>query len=143
MLWWIWLLVGFALLIGELLLPSGLFLLFLGIGAALVALLTLLAGLDLLWQLILLPALSLIPLGLFRRSLLARWQHGTRALAPPDIVGETAHAAEHIPCGRVGRAELRGTIWTARNVGDTHLRPAERCIVERVDGLTLLIRAEP
>ena len=47
--WWSWLIVGFALLGGEMLAPGGFYLLFLGIGALIVGLLALgnLAGLGL------------------------------------------------------------------------------------------------
>ena len=58
------------------------------------------------------------------------------------LVGETATAAEDIPSGGIGKAELRGSLWSARNGGPTLLPKDTRCRVERVDGLTLWIRAE-
>jgi len=42
----------------------------------------------------------------------------------------------------VGRAELRGTTWSARGVDGVALVRGTRCRVERVDGLTLWLRPE-
>jgi inner membrane protein len=51
-------------------------------------------------------------------------------------------AAEDIAANAIGKAELRGTSWTARNVGEKPLARGERCTVERIEGLTIFIRAE-
>ena len=34
-----------------------------------------------------------------------------------SLVGETAVAQQDIPAGEIGRVELRGTSWSARNRG--------------------------
>jgi membrane protein implicated in regulation of membrane protease activity len=47
-----------------------------------------------------------------------------------------------IPAGGLGRAQLRGTVWTARNLGTDPITPGERCLVTSVDGLTISIRRE-
>jgi membrane protein implicated in regulation of membrane protease activity len=57
-------------------------------------------------------------------------------------VGETARATENIAVNEIGKAELRGASWNVRNIGDKPLVPGARCVVERVDGLTLHVRAE-
>ena len=49
---------------------------------------------------------------------------------------------EDVPPGGVGRAELRGTTWSARGTDGSALARGTRCRVERVDGLTLWLRAE-
>jgi membrane protein implicated in regulation of membrane protease activity len=36
---------------------------------------------------------------------------------------------------------MRGSTWTARNVGETQLLKGQRCVVEKVVGLTLYVRA--
>ena len=41
-----------------------------------------------------------------------------------------------------GKAELRGTIWTVKNVGDQPLRAGQRGRVDGKDGLTLFVRPE-
>jgi membrane protein implicated in regulation of membrane protease activity len=59
-----------------------------------------------------------------------------------SLVGETALAIDDIQVGQIGKAELRGTSWNARNVSENTLNRGQRCKVERVEGLTLCIRGE-
>ena len=54
-----------------------------------------------------------------------------------SLIGETALALEDIAPGAMGKVELRGASWTARNIGDQPIQRSERPKVERVDGLTL------
>ena len=42
----------------------------------------------------------------------------------------------------LGKAELRGTSWSARNRGAAALARGQRCVVEKVDGLMLWVRPE-
>ena len=49
---------------------------------------------------------------------------------------------ETLPLNAMGKAEMRGTSWTARNIGEKPLARGERCTVERIEGLTIFIRAE-
>jgi membrane protein implicated in regulation of membrane protease activity len=58
------------------------------------------------------------------------------------LIGESALPLEDIPPGAVGRAELRGTVWTARNSAPAAVPRGERCVVVRVDQLTVSIEPE-
>jgi membrane protein implicated in regulation of membrane protease activity len=140
MTWWMWVLVGLGLLVLEMVTPGGLFALFFGIGALAVALLAL-AGAGGVWQWI---AFTVVSVGLllgFRRTL--RDRLAARAGPPMDsIVGEQAVLLGDLPAGGEGKAELRGTPWTARAASGIPLEAGQRCRVERVDGLTLWLRAE-
>jgi membrane protein implicated in regulation of membrane protease activity len=64
--------------------------------------------------------------------------------APPveNVVGEVAIPLEDIARGAIGRVELRGATWSARNADQGDLAHGQRCRVQRVDGLLLFIRAE-
>ena len=44
--------------------------------------------------------------------------------------------------GTVGKAELRGTSWNARNAAMRTLAAGERCRVVGIDGLQLLLEPE-
>jgi membrane protein implicated in regulation of membrane protease activity len=78
---------------------------------------------------------------LFRRPLMQRF--GLASGRPVDrLEGEAAVVVEAVAPGAVGKAELRGTRWSARTAGETELPPGQRCRVERVEGLTLWLRAE-
>ena len=59
-----------------------------------------------------------------------------------DLRRESALVLADIPAGGIGRAELRGTTWTARGADGIPLSRGTRCRVDRVDGLTLWLRAE-
>jgi membrane protein implicated in regulation of membrane protease activity len=58
------------------------------------------------------------------------------------LVGEIALPVDDIPPGGVGRAELRGTSWSARNAHDDGIARGQRCRVQRVDGLMLVLIPE-
>jgi membrane protein implicated in regulation of membrane protease activity len=140
--WWIWILLGLFLLLAELVTPGGFYIIFFGVGAVVVGVLAGFNAAGPLWfQFILFSILSVLTLWLFREKLLQLTQ-GERRENVDSLVGETAVATEEIHLNAVGKAELRGTSWNARNVGDKPLTRGQRCIVERVEGLTIFVRAE-
>jgi len=138
--WWIWILLGLGLLVVEMVTPGGLFALFFGFSALLVAGLSAL-GLGAAWlQWLVFAALGVALLLLLRRRLQARLE--TRNIPVDTLVGEIALPLEDLPPGATGRAEMRGTSWTAHNAGDVPISRGCRCQVEKVEGLTIWIRAE-
>lgn len=140
MVWWAWVLFGFALLVVEMASPGGLFALFFGIGAIAVGSLVGLGIAGPTWlQWGLFAVLSVSLLVVFRRRL--RGKLGAPGLQV-DLAGEVATVIENVPAGGVGKAELRGTPWEARAAGNLALQKGQRCRVERVEGLTLLLRPE-
>ena len=143
MIWWYWILLGLVLAAIELATPGGFFFLFFAVSALLVGLLDLAGALvsdALQWGLF--SVLSIVCLGLFRKPLLERMTRGEAHEAVDSLVGELATAFEAIPSGQHGRAELRGTTWTARNVDALTVVAGERCRVVAVRGLELDIRPE-
>ena len=144
MLWWLWMLLGLALVVLEVLTPGGFFALFFGIGALLVGALDGLGmgGPDWL-QWLLFSVLSIVSLLLFRGPLLARLKSwGRKPNGVDTLVGEVATLLDDLPADAIGKVELRGTAWSARNEERQSLHKGQRCRVQRVDGLTLWIRAE-
>jgi membrane protein implicated in regulation of membrane protease activity len=140
--WWMWMIAGIALLGIEVLTPGGFFTLFFGAGALVVGLLGLIG-----WQpsvpvqgLVFL-AVSIISLLLFRKPLVERFQKSIPKGQVDSLIGETAVAMEEIPAGGMGKAELRGSAWSARNLGDQPIQLKQRVRVVRIDGLTLDVRA--
>jgi len=140
--WWIWVLAGLGLLIAEVASPGGFFAVFFGVAAILVGVVKALAGPGPAWmEWLLFSVFSILGLALFRRPLMQRFR---LASGPPvdRLEDETAVVVEEVPPGGVGRAELRGSPWSARTAGGAALRPGQRCRVERVEGLTLWLRSE-
>lgn len=143
MIWWYWILLGLVLAAIELATPGGFFFLFFAAAALIVGLLELAGLLDAdAFQWALFSVLSVACLAFFRKPLLERMNRGDAHQAVDSLVGELATAADAIPSGQHGRAELRGTMWTARNVDALTVTAGERCRVVAVQGLEIDIRPE-
>ena len=140
MVWWIWVLIAFGILALELT-AATLHVGFFAVGALVVGILVA-AGVDLpLWaQLLIFTATSLIAF-FFLRPVLVRKLKLDQKKVVDSLVGEQALALEDIGVGGNGRAEMRGTTWSARNVGETALLRGQRCTVAGVDGLVIHLRA--
>ena len=143
-LWWQWLLLGLALMVAELATPGGFYMVFFGTGAVIVGLL---AAMDLAGptsvQLLLFAVLSVGSLMLFRSRLLKWFQKDPQTPPPTDqLVGEVGVAGEDLAPGQVGRVELRGTAWSARNRGGALLPRGARFRVVSMDGLMLQVEPE-
>jgi membrane protein implicated in regulation of membrane protease activity len=142
-LWWHWLLLGLVLMVAELATPGGFYLIFFGIAAVIVGLL---ASVELggpAWtQLLLFSVISVSSLLLFRNRLLKWFQWDPQTPSVDLIIGEIGTATEDLAPGQVGRVELRGTSWTARNRGAGAFAKGTRVRVVGVDGLTLFVESE-
>lgn len=140
--WWLWLAGGLALVVAELATPSGFFIIFFGAGALTVGVLKTFLFVDnLTTELLLFSVLSVIYLVLFRGTLQSRVQ----APPPPNIdslVGVLAIVQESLSPGVVGKVEVRGSMWSARNTSSITLAPGQRARVEAIDGLTLAVVPE-
>jgi inner membrane protein len=141
MAWWMWMVLGFVLLIAEMVTP-GLFLLFFGFAGVAVGLLELLGVSGPPWtQWLLFSVIAIVSMLLFRKPLLARIKQ--RSGEDVDrLEAEIAVAMEDLATQQVGRVELRGSPWSAQNVGSTGILRGQRCRVERVEGLMLRVRAD-
>lgn len=143
MAWWMWILLGFLLLVLELVTPGGFFLFFFGLGAITVGALGLRDLLGPSWlQWLAFSALSLLSLLLLRQPLLRRFRGSETKDDRDALIGETAFALEEIPVDSIGRAELRGSTWQVKNVGPMPLGVRQRCKVEQIDGLMLWVRGQ-
>lgn len=139
--WWMWFVFGLLLLLAEFTTPGAFFQFFFGIGAIAVGLLEL-VGLELpLWgQLLLFLVLSIGSLAALRKPLRLKMDSRLPDTDVDTLVGQMAQALEDIAVDAVGKAELRGSAWDARNVGAAAIARSQRCRVERVEGLTLHLR---
>ena len=137
-----WFAGGLVLMVAELATPSGFFIMFFGLGALTVGVLARLGLAQAGWaQWLLFTLLSLGYLLLFRGQLQARFQ------APPphdvdSLVGVLAVPQGSIEPGAVGRVEVRGSTWSARNAAAIAIASGQRCTVVSVDGLLLTVRPE-
>jgi inner membrane protein len=143
MAWWHWLVIGLVLIALEMAASGGFYVIFFGIAALAIGAMHTFGIAGPVWfQLLLFSVLSVASLVFFRNPIL-RWLEVDRAGPEVDsLVGETAIPLEQIEAGAVGRAELRGSVWSARNADSRALARGERCTVAAVDRLMISIKAE-
>ena len=140
--WWMWLAAGLVLVVAELATPGGFVIIFFGIGALAVGALSLLG-------LVTNPALQFLLFSVLSVASLAipRARLQPRANTPPSsnvdsLVGVVAMVQERMAPRAIGRVEVRGSMWAARNTSDITLDPGQRARVAAVDGLTLAVIPE-
>ena len=138
--WWIWVLIAFALLAAEMT-TATMHVGFFAVGALVVAALVG-AGVELpLWgEVVIFTAVSLFAFFVLRPILVKRLKLDEKKVVD-SLVGEQATAMEELAVGGTGKAELRGSTWNARNVGETALLRGQRCTVAAIEGLVLHVRA--
>lgn len=138
--WWIWVLIAFAILALEMT-ASTMHIGFFAVGALVVAALVGFGVVLPLWaQLLIFTVVSLVAF-FFLRPVLVRKLKLDQKKVVDSMVGEQAIALEDMAVGERGRAEMRGTTWGARNVGETALIRGQRCVVADVDNLMIHVRA--
>ena len=143
MTWWYWLVLGLALIALEMAGSGGFYIIFFGVASVVVSLLAATGLAAQAWvQWLLFPALSVASLLLFRNPLMRKLNLGGGAADIDTLEGETGTALEDMNAGGNGRVELRGTTWSARNMGTTPLPRGHRCVVVRTERLTLLVKPE-
>ena len=86
---------------------------------------------------------------LFSVLSVARWRCSAAACSPSSstpppsnvdsLIGELAMPQERLSPGVVGRVEVRGSSWSARNTSNVTLDPGQRARVAAIDGLTLAV----
>lgn len=141
--WWQWLVLGLVLILLEMAASGGFYVIFFGVAAIAIGALHLLDLAGPLWvQLLLFSVLSVGSLVAFRNPLI-RWLKLDQGSPDVDtLAGEIAVPLEDIAPGEVGRVELRGTVWQARNATSAPISRGRRCAVVRVDRLMLFIEPE-
>ena len=140
--WWIWAVAGLAFGLAEIATP-GFYMIFFGVGAWAASVMSLVVPTSPLWaQILVFTLVSVISLVLFRKPLMRKFGMDKPIPSRNEIVHEIALPMEDIVPGKVGKAELRGSTWNARNQGAETLAKGQRCRVVKVEGLTLWLEPE-
>jgi len=141
--WWHWLGLGLILVALEMAASGGFYIIFFGVSAIVLAVLRLAGVGSPLWlQLVLFAVMAVGSLLLFRHPLLRWLQLDRPGVNVDSMIGDVAVPLDDIAPGAVGRAELRGTVWSARNSAARAVARGERCRVVTIDQLMILIEPE-
>ncbi len=142
--WWGWAILGIACMVIEVHLTQDFTLFCVGVAAFVVTAVAAFAVNLPFWShWLLFSALSVVVLLTVRKPLLGRLRPDRGRDADFDyLLGEVATPSEDLAGNGVGKAELRGSVWTVRNAEPTNLNKGQRCRVTRIEGLTLWIKAE-
>lgn len=137
-----WLAAGLVLVVAELATPGGFVIIFFGIAALVVGVLGFLGVVTSTpLQLLLFSVLSVGSLAILRERLQSKLRTPSSA-AVDSLIGDLAIPQERLSPGVVGRVEVRGSSWSARNTSAVTLDAGQRARVAGVDGLTLTVIPE-
>jgi membrane protein implicated in regulation of membrane protease activity len=136
----IWVVVGVALLIIEILSVS-FYSIFFGIGALVTALFIYLGIADeLTGQLLIFGVASLGSLMMFRNKLLQVFDKGTKEFK--EIVDDIARVSSSIPPHGEGKVFYRGADWIAYSGSNESIEKDARVRIKKVDGIKLIVDPE-
>src|SRR5205807_6521985 len=138
--WWIWTLAAFFFLALEFV-TTTMHSAFFAAGAFLVAILVAFHAGGPLWAQILTFTLFSLATLLIIRPIVIKKLKLSETKVVDTMIGERAVAMEDIAVAGLGKAEMRGSSWNARNVGAIPLVRGQHAIVEKVEGLVLHLRA--
>lgn len=136
---WLLFIVGIVLCLGELVSPTGFFLLILGLATLLTGTLTYF-GVITVW-IVQATVFSVASLGiwyLFGDSLQRLLRSGEKEYG--GLIGQTAIARESIAPGHKGSGEMWGSPWRLENRGESILNSGDECEVVSSDGLVLHVK---
>ena len=140
--WWAWVAVGAILLGSELaFVDAQFYLVFVGAAALMVGLLAS-GGFGPDWaQWLVFAILALGSMVAFRRRIYVRLRRNL-PLMKHGPAGETVVLPEALAPGDTCRLEFRGSSWSAMNAGLGIIEAGARARIDRVDGLTLVVRGD-
>jgi len=139
---WTWCVIGLVLFVAELFIPSGFFLLVLGIAGILVGLI-MLTGIPLGWALqtvvfcVIAIALWVLLAGRLQKAI------SRKTPSTEGTDGKVVKVLAPIAPGEIGSGELWGSTWRIKNVGLVPLTVGLEVVVVHSEGVTLHVRELP
>ena len=141
--WWAWIAIGAILLVSEMaFIDAQFYLVFVGASAFAVGMLQL-TGLAMpVWlQWLIFAVLAATSMLFFRRRIYESMRRGLPAMKAGPA-GEIVTLPTALPPGETCRIEYRGCSWSAVNAGSGVIAAGSRARIERIDGLTLVVRGD-
>ncbi|WP_432708517.1 NfeD family protein [Pedobacter sp.] len=136
----VWFGIGLVFLLLEFVLP-GFILFFFGIGAWIVAILTLFIDVSLNVQLLVFLSSSLITVLLFRNWVKNKFDINKKSpqSLEEEYIGKFAVAETTIKPGHNGKVEFRGTSWEASS--DDYIEPGEQVLITETRSILLIVKS--
>jgi membrane protein implicated in regulation of membrane protease activity len=138
--WWVWIIGGVISLAIEVTATRDFTLFCVGVSAGLVGLMTAFGVFTAWVQWPVFAALSAVTLFWVRDWLIEEFSARTSDFS--NVLGEVATPLSDLPPYGFGKAELRGSAWSAHNASHIMIPQGRRCRVMKVKDLTLWILPE-
>lgn len=141
--WWAWMILGAVLFGAELFaLDVQFYLVFLGLSAALVGLLSLMGVAMPEWgEWLLFATLALVSMFTFRKALYEKIRGNVPGFRA-DLAGDSVMLPDGLVAGQSARTAFRGSTWTVVNEGTADIAGGQRATIVRNEGLTLYVSTE-
>ncbi|WP_285008512.1 NfeD family protein [Pedobacter faecalis] len=134
----IWFCIGFAFFLLEFLLP-GFILFFFGVGAWIVAIMTLMAEVSVNTQILVFIGSSVITVLLLRNWLKAKFGTTVNDTELEDeFVGKVGQAETNIGPNQQGKVEFKGTMWDA--ISDEPILAGENVLITGTKSIKLIVK---
>ena len=141
--WWAWIITGLALMGLEMLaVDAAFYLIFIGVAALIIGLLEPLGvtlGLTAQWIAFAMLALTLMVL--FRERLYKKLRGGAVGFEDSTI-GSLVDITSDVSPGASTRVRMRGSEWTAINIGQETIPAGRQARIKEVDGLILKVTSQ-
>jgi membrane protein implicated in regulation of membrane protease activity len=139
--WWGWTVIGILLLGAELFfIEAEFYLVFVGVSAVLVGLLTAAVEIPPWAHWFIFAGLALVSMVFFRKRVYAALRKSAPGLKE-DFIGDELRIARDLAPGESCRMEIRGSTWEIRNSGPTAIPAGGSATVVAVHGLVLRVEA--
>jgi membrane protein implicated in regulation of membrane protease activity len=140
MTWWAWMILGAVLFGAELVaIDAQFYLVFLGLSAAVVGLLSLFGLAMPEWgEWLVFAALALLSMFTFRKALYEKIRGNVPGFSG-GLAGDFVEVPGNLAAGQSTRASFRGSTWTVVNDGLEPIAGGQRARIVRSEGLTLYV----
>jgi membrane protein implicated in regulation of membrane protease activity len=138
---YIWAIIGIILIIADLLTLT-FFLIFLGVGALVTSVFTVMGvttGIN--SQLICFAVSSLITMVLFRGLVKKMFGKKEGKSDYAELVGQKGYVADTIPAGHEGKVSYRGSVWIAFSDCSEDIPAGTLVTIESIDGIKLKVKS--
>lgn len=139
MAWWVYFIIGFVFLAGEIFMPMDFFMFFIGLAFLSVGTLSLTQIVEDPTILFLLAGgLSVAYVFIFKKYIKNLFIKKTNAIG--GFEGEKVMVNENIEPGDTGSGSMRGSSWQVRNESNETLQEGSKYAVSSLDSLTIVIK---